>query len=179
MQIDIIWTLVCCCFLSCGRSFRWKTLNFIPWLRQLSTQNPAHVAYQTVQQLLTFKMTSWPSGNFHSWRHKGLEKAGRVFQRKLPHLDSHFSLVGFQRVTSLHSHRCCCACVVCNWKFTENPEQATSCRTNHFLFLADNKSKHTFANLLSYKTDFYVIIMQQPEPGKKTRRGRCMGQAWW
>ena len=52
---DIIWILVCL-FLSCGRSFCWKTLHFIPWLQGLSTQNSVHVAYQNVQWLLTFKM---------------------------------------------------------------------------------------------------------------------------
>ena len=45
---SILWTLVCL-FLSCGQSFHWKTLHFIPWLRGLSTQNSAHVAYQNVQ----------------------------------------------------------------------------------------------------------------------------------
>ena len=65
-----------------------------------------------------------------------------------------FSLVGFQRVTSFYSHQCCCACVVCKWEFTDFPEQATSCRTSHFLSVADNKSNTRFCESLELQNWF-------------------------
>ena len=118
-------------------------------------------------------MTSWPSGNFHWWRHKGFEKGGKGIPTETSQFGlSRFSLVGFERVTSFYSHQCSCACTVRKWEFTDIPEQATSCQTSHFLFVADNKSNIHFCESPELQNLFLRdnYAFKEGKVGKSTRK---------
>ena len=98
----------------------------------------------------------WPS----KWRHDpvgtSIDEGPKGLKRRKGYSNGNFLIwiesfligrivvvVSF-KVTSFYSHQCCCACVVCKWEFTDIPEQATSCRTSHFLSVADDKLNTRF-----------------------------------